>query len=258
MTPTFAALREACRAAPPRYAVVLGSGLGPVASALRPLAAVPFGDIPGLPAASVQGHKGLLTLGDWAGQRVLLFEGRIHFYEGHPWDVVVRPVQTAAELGAKVLLLTNAAGGIADALGPGSLMTLRDHFEWIGPTPWRRPERPPYSERLRTVLGRAASEAGVELHEGVYAQLTGPCYETPAEIRALRSWGADAVGMSTGREALAAAAAGLEVAAVSCVANKAAGLSDTALSHEEVLAVIRANADRLVGVAERFLALESE
>jgi purine-nucleoside phosphorylase len=253
----YAALAAACRSAPPHLAVVLGSGLGGVAQPLRPRHVAPFAEVPGLPAASVHGHKGVLTLGDWAGRRVLLFEGRLHFYEGHSWDAVVRPIQLAAELGARVALLTNASGGIADALEPGSLMAIVDHLEWTRPDAWRRMDqsRPsPYSPRLRQQLQQAAATANVTLHEGVYAAVTGPCYETPAEIRALRAWGADAVGMSTAREIQAGFEAGLECAAVSCVANRAAGLSATPLNHEEVLAVVAAQSARLGALLEAFLA----
>jgi purine-nucleoside phosphorylase len=247
----------------PDAAVVLGSGMGPVASRVRPVAAVPFHEVPGLSASTVAGHSGRLTLGDWAGKRVLLFEGRLHYYEGHPWDRVVQPVRVAGQLGAPVLLLTNAAGGIADALGPGSLMAIRDHVEWTRPSCWRLPgpgglggPRPsPYSERLIGLLSEAARTAGVTLHAGIYAALTGPCYETPAEIRALRAWGADAVGMSTAREAQAGCDLGLEVAAVSCVTNKAAGLSAGPLDHKEVLATAAAQAERLANLFEAVLGL---
>jgi purine-nucleoside phosphorylase len=193
--------------------------------------------------------------------RVLVYQGRLHFYEGHAWDVVTRPVRVAAELGALVALLTNAAGGIADGLGPGSLMALRDHMEWTWPYWWRRPgpgglgsDRPsPYSARLLELLSRAAAALGLELPRGVYASLLGPCYETPAEIRALKTWGADAVGMSTAREVQAAAEAGLECAAVSCITNRAAGLSAAPLSHAEVLATAAAASARLTDLIEAFL-----
>jgi purine-nucleoside phosphorylase len=261
-SPRYAALCDSCRAAPPHAVLVLGSGLGGAAQRLRADLSVPFGEIPGLPASSVHGHRGVLTLGEWAGRRVLLFEGRLHYYEGHPWEVVARPLQLAAGLGARVVLLTNASGGIADALGPGSLMAITDHIEWTRPNFWRHPgpgglgpARPsPYSARLLGLLHQAATAAGVELRRGVYAAVTGPCYETPAEIRALKAWGADAVGMSTAREAQAACDAGLEVAAVSCVANRAAGLSAAPLHHEEVLAVAAAQGARLTALAEAFLA----
>src|SRR5260370_30069519 len=187
-SPRFAALAESCCAAPPQVVLVLGSGMGPVVQRVRGLHAVPFGEVPGLPGASVAGHKGCLTLGEWAGRRVLIFEGRLHFYEGHAWENVVVPVRTAAALGVRVLLLTNAAGGIHDALTGGNLMAIRDHIEWTRPYGWRHPgpgglggPRPtPYSSRLLTGLTLAATDIDTTLHQGVYAALTGPCYETPA------------------------------------------------------------------------------
>jgi purine-nucleoside phosphorylase len=259
--PGFASIEERCRAAPPMAVLVLGSGMGAVARRLEGALAVPFGEVPGLPAASVAGHGGRLALGEWAGVRVLVYEGRLHHYEGHAWDVVTRPVRVAAELGARVALLTNAAGGIADGLGPGGLLALRDHLEWTWPYWWRRPgpgglggDRPsPYSPRLLELLGHAAAALGFELPQGVYASVPGPCYETPAEIRALKTWGADAVGMSTAREIQAAAEAGLECAAVSCITNRAAGLSAAPLSHEEVLATAAAASARLTELVEEFL-----
>ncbi len=151
-------------------------------------------------------------------------------------------------------VLTNAAGGIADHLTPGSLMCLSDHLDCTRPCWWRLPRsETPYSPRLRTLLARAAQEAQVPLASGVYAAVTGPCYETPAEVRALKSWGADAVGMSTAREVEAAVAAGMECAAVSCITNKAAGLSDQPLTHEEVLATARSQARGMADLLERFL-----
>ncbi len=259
----FAEFAAVVRAARPEAALVLGSGMGPVACRVRPLQVIPFGEIPGMTATTVAGHSGRLTFGDWAGRRVLLFEGRLHYYEGHSWDKVIVPVQTAAALGAKVLLLTNAAGGIHDALAPGSLMSIRDHIEWTRPYCWRQPgpggvgpARPsPYSPRLVDLLGRAARAVGTDLPQGTYAQLTGPCYETPAEIRALRAWGADAVGMSTAREIQAGADAGMECAAISCITNKAAGLSSGPLNHEEVLVTAAAQSQRLAELLEGLLRL---
>jgi purine-nucleoside phosphorylase len=238
-------------------AVVLGSGMAPVTERLRPRAAVAFADVPGLVPPTVAGHKGQIVLGDMGGRPVLAFTGRLHYYEGHPWERVMRPVEIAAELGARVLVLTNASGGIAEVLEPGSLLTLTDHIEWNRPFAWSSPglgERPsPYSRALVERLGQTAADVGVSLHRGVYLAVTGPSYETPAEIRAMRACGADAVGMSTTREALRGAELGLEVAAVSCVANQAAGLSGGPLSHKEVLAVVAAASDRLATVLEAFV-----
>jgi purine-nucleoside phosphorylase len=194
---------------------------------------------------------------------VLLFEGRLHRYEGHPWEVVVRPILLAGELGVRRVVLTNAAGGIRADLGPGSLMAIRDHVEWTRPCWWRQPgpggvasARPsPYAPQLVGLLRTAAEGVGIDLREGIYGAVTGPSYETPAEIRALRAWGVDAVGMSTAREVQAGAEAGLECAAVSFITNRAAGLSGAPLSHEEVLAEAAAGSERLAKLLEHLLAL---
>ena len=260
-TTAWEQLTALCRASPPRTVLVLGSGLGTIAQRLQLLASVRFADIPGLPSVSVGGHAGVLMLGEWVGRRLLVFAGRLHYYEGHPWEIVVRPIQLAAALGVREAILTNAAGGIADQLGPGCLMAIRDHLEWTYPYWWRRPgpgglggPRPsPYSARLRTALHEAAASAGVQLHEGIYAAVTGPAYETPAEVRALRAWGADAVGMSTAREIQAGVEAGLECAAISCITNRAAGLSPELLNHEDVLKVASRQTERVAALLEMFL-----
>jgi purine-nucleoside phosphorylase len=258
----FTELADAARRLRPAVALVLGSGMGDVAARLTQPLSVPFAAIPGFPAATVAGHRGRLTLGEWGGRHVLVFEGRLHHYEGHPWPAVVLPVETARHLGARVLLLTNAAGGIRDDLAPGSLMAISDHVEWTRPYCWRLPgpgalgpARPsPYSARLLDVLSAAARARGTELARGIYAAVTGPSYETPAEIRALRAWGADAVGMSTAREIQAGADAGMECAAVSCITNRAAGLGGAPLDHLEVLTTAAAQGQRLGDLLEGFLA----
>jgi purine-nucleoside phosphorylase len=247
----------------PAAAVVLGSGADVVADRVHIVSSLLFDDIPRLTAPTVAGHRGRLTLGDWAGKRVLVFEGRLHFYEGHPWSSVVEPARIAHELGAPVLLVTNAAGGINDALGPGCLMAIRDHIEWNRPRCWLHagpgalgPPRPsPYAPRLCQLLIRAGRQLGMDLVQGVYASVTGPCYETPAEIRALRLWGADAVGMSTAREVHLAWELGLECAALSCITNKAAGLSTERLDHKNVLSIAAAETRRLASILEAFLRL---
>ena len=257
----FSTLTAAVREARPQVALVLGSGMGPIAARVRGLCTLPFADLPGMAAPSVEGHRGHLRLGDWAGKRVLIFEGRLHYYEGHAWRDVTQPVSLAAFLGAKVLLLTNAAGGIHDALVPGSLMAVRDHLEWTRSYCWRHPgpgglglTRPsPYAPRLLVLLARAARARGMELHQGVYAAVTGPNYETPAEVRALKLLGADAVGMSTAREVQKGHDEGMECAALSCITNRAAGLGPGLISHEEVLATTSAQCDRLADLLEGFL-----
>jgi purine-nucleoside phosphorylase len=212
-------------------------------------------------STSVAGHLGQLTLGDWVGKRVLVFEGRLHYYEGHSWASVVQSVRIARSLGASVLLATNAAGGIHPSLHPGSLVAIRDHVLWNLPTSWKHPgpgglgsrRSTPYCSRLLQRLLDAACLEDIQLLPGVYASLTGPCYETPAEIRALKAWGADAVGMSTAREVELAAELGMSCAAVSCITNKAAGLSDGRLDHRDVLATAAAQTERVARLIERFL-----
>jgi len=258
MTGDFAALRVAVLANRPVAALVLGSGMAAVTDRITPRHVVGFDGVPGLVAPSVAGHKGQLIFGDLAGRPILAFTGRLHYYEGHPWERVVRTVEIAADLGTQVLVLTNASGGIAETLAPGSLMALTDHIEWNSPNCWNQPgpgSRPsPYSSTLRDRLHIAARGADVALNDGVYVSVTGPCYETPAEIRAARTWGGDAVGMSTTREALRGAELGLEVGAISCIANRAAGLSGGPLSHKEVLEVVTAASARLAALLAGFVA----
>ncbi len=259
---SYADLLSAARAQPPRVALVLGSGLGGLADLLDHPLRVSFAEIPGLPAPSVHGHRGELLLGTWSGQPVLVFAGRVHYYEGHSWNAVVRPIDEARELGARVLLLTNAVGGIRDDLRGGALVALTDHFQWTGPFPWRQPgpggigpARPsPYSPRLIERLQIAAASLGEVLPTGVYAQLTGPMYETPAEIRALRTCSADVVGMSTAREIERGHELGLECAAISCVCNAAAGLGNGPISHDDVLDISAKLRQRLTRLIDRFLA----
>jgi purine-nucleoside phosphorylase len=249
MTP-FAAFTQTAAARAPRTAIVLGSGLAGATAAFAARASVGFGEIPGLAPPTVRGHGGRLAVGEWGGAPALLFLGRLHFYEGHPWSVATGPARTAAELGAKRLVLTNAAGGIHPALQPGDLMAIRGHVKLLGPQAWRALASGdgvsrPYSPHLLDAMRAHETAAGRELFAGVYAALTGPCYETPAEIRALAACGADAVGMSTAMEAEEAARLGLEVAAISCVTNKAAGLQDTPLNHAEVLTNAKLAVERM-------------
>jgi purine-nucleoside phosphorylase len=224
---------------------------------------LPFSEVPGLPPTSVSGHSGCLTLGAWNGKSVLAFEGRLHLYEGHSPETLAIPVTTARALGAPAIVFTNASGGIHESLVPGALMAIHDHTDWTRPYAWRSPgpggigpKRPsPYCADLTRKLLQAAKSARVELHQGVYASFTGPNYETPAEIRALRVCGADAVGMSTAREVEAAHALGMECAAVSCITNRAAGLGSGPISHEDVLACAAQQSARLADLFEELLRL---
>ena len=230
MAAAFTAFAAVVKALAPRTAVVLGSGLGGVTSRFEEKASVAFGDVPGLVPTTVHGHRGRLAVGEWGGVPSLILFGRLHFYEGHSWDIVTGTIRAAADMGVTSLVLTNAAGGIHDSLSPGGLMAIRGHILLAGADARRDVSvRTPYSPRLV----RHLEEHG--LLAGVYAALTGPCYETPAEIRALKAMGADVVGMSTAKEAECAAELGLEVAAISCITNKAAGLSAGVLDHAEVL-----------------------
>jgi len=246
----FAEFERAVRGLGPSTAIVLGSGLGGVAASFREIASIAFCDIPGLVPPTVRGHTGRLAVGMWGGRPILLFSGRSHFYEGHSRAIVTGPVRFAAGLGVKRLILTNAAGGIHPALGPGALMAIRAHINLVGRDRWRELPKgaavvEAYSRGLNESLRAQEAAAGRELPLGVYAALTGPCYETPAEIRALAACGADAVGMSTALEAEAAAELGLDVAAISCITNKAAGLGGATLHHAEVLANAKLAVERL-------------
>lgn len=250
MEAPFADFVPVVRELQPRSAVVLGSGLGGATSAFREFASIAFADIPGLVPTTVHGHRGRLAVGNWGETPTLLFFGRLHYYEGHSCEVVTATIRTAAELGVQRLILTNAAGGIHPSLGPGSLMAIRGHFKLIGSDAWRdlavgHAVVSPYTPRLLALMP--------ELLPGVYAALTGPCYETPAEIRALAVCGADAVGMSTALEAEAAKELGLEVAGISCITNKAAGLSGGPLDHAEVLTNARLSVERLGQIVGRLI-----
>ncbi len=256
-SPTQCDLLKACRSCPPRIAIVLGSGLGELANRLEHEIVVPFDALSGLEPPSVAGHQGEVRLGTWAGQRVLIFLGRLHFYEGHPWRRIEQQVHLAKELGVEILLLTNAAGGIHDDLLPGSMMPICAHLEWTRAQPWRHPGTTaapsPYSPRLLALLNQAAATHELSARPGVYAQVTGPCYETPAEIRALRACGADAVGMSTCREISRAQALGLECAALSCITNRAAGLSAATIQHDDVIEMGAKMREGLGRLVEEFL-----
>lgn len=244
---SFSELRAAARSRPPRIAVILGSGLGSVVARVKPVAEAHFSEIPGFAAPTVHGHGGRVILGTWAGACTLVFQGRMHFYEGHSWERATATVRLASDLGAQRLILTNAAGGIHDLLNPGDLMAIRAHIKLLDPEAWKATApQSPYSKRLTGLLN---------LRSGIYAALTGPTYETPAEIRALKALGADAVGMSTAMEAETAAHLGLEVVAISCITNKAAGLSTDKLDHSEVQQIAGRGdvSERLANQIERLI-----
>ncbi len=233
-------------AAAPTIGLILGSGLGDFADTLENRQVIPFTDIPDFPAATVPGHTGAFVFGEKNGQSVVCLQGRLHYYEGHPMQVLTLPVRIMAKLGVKTLVLTNAAGGVNKDYRPGDLMLITDHINYSGMNPLigvNDPELGPrfpdvtdlYSAALRLKIKLAAVEAGISLRQGVYMMFSGPNYETPAEIRMARILGADAVGMSTVPEALVAAQCGIHVLGISCITNLAAGVSPNKLSHQEVM-----------------------
>jgi len=226
-------------------AMVLGSGLGGYADRLEDALAIPYGKIPHMPLSSVSGHAGNLVTGKKAGKRIVAMQGRIHLYEGHSAAEVAFGVRLMAVLGARTLIVTNAAGGISPELEPGDLMAITDQINLtgtsslVGPNTYRRGPRfldmtAAFDPDLIETASRVAGTLGFALARGVYAGLLGPAYETPAEVRMLRTLGADAVGMSTVLEVLAARQMGLRVLGISCISNLAAGISKGPLSHEEV------------------------
>ncbi len=235
---------DAIRKAGPKTGIVLGSGLGVVAEALGIEAQVPYAGIPGLPATAVPGHAGRFVLARVAGKPVLIAQGRSHLYEGLSAHEVTAGVRLMADLGVRTLVLTNAAGTLNREFPPGRLMLISDHINLLGTSPLVggpafHDMSEVYSRRLRSIFRDTAAGIGLSLPEGVYVAMLGPQYETPAEIRMLRTLGADAVGMSTVPEAIQARALGIEVAGVSLLTNWAAGMHGQPLSHEEVVAMGR-------------------
>jgi purine-nucleoside phosphorylase len=244
-----ASLRDRCGALP-ETAIVLGSGLGDFADTLLDAIATPYGDIPNWPASKVIGHAGRLVIGNVAGKRVAALAGRVHYYEGHDLGTIVFAVRVMGRLGVKRVILTNAAGGINTTFAQGALMVIDDHINFLGSNPLvganddrfgpRFPDMSDvYSTRLRKVADEAARAVKVPVSHGVYIAVHGPSYETPAEIRAFRTLGADAVGMSTVPEAIAARHMGLEVLGISCITNMAAGVLPQPLDHNEVMETAR-------------------
>ncbi|MBQ1396505.1 MAG: purine-nucleoside phosphorylase [Eubacterium sp.] len=245
----------------PEVALVLGSGLGGYARNMEVACEIPYSEIEGFPVSTVPGHDGRYIFGFVGGVPMVAMKGRVHYYEGYPISDVVLPVRLMGLLGAKKLILTNAAGGIDLSFEPGDLMAIRDHIVSFVPSPLVGPNieelgtRFPdmsrvYDPALAALIEEAAAEEGIPLKEGVYLQTTGPQFETPAEIKAFRRLGANAVGMSTAVEAVAARHMGLRVCGISCISNMAAGILDQPLTHAEV----QETADR---VADRFERLVS-
>ncbi len=235
----------------PRVGMVLGSGLGDAAEAISESVNIPYSEIPHFPESTVQGHSGRIIAGSMGGAPVLVMQGRVHFYEGYSPRQVTFPMRVLGSLGIQAVILTNAAGAIDENLRLGQLVLLTDHINMMGWNPLVGPNEPrfairpdaglrffdmsePYSAWIRGLAKDIANTEGFELSEGIYIAVSGPSFETPAEIRAFRTLGAQLVGMSTVPETIVARHMGMEVLAVSCVTNQAAGLSPTPLSHEEV------------------------
>lgn len=255
-----ARIRAAAGDAAPVYGLVLGSGLGHLADTVDGVA-IDYDDLPGFPHAGVSGHNPKLVIGDLEGTRVAIFGGRAHYYESGRGDAMRLPLEVLKALGGERLILTNAAGSMHPDLNPGDLMLLNDHINFSGlnpligePTDARFvPMTEAHDPTMRAGLKAAALSEGIPLMEGVYAWYSGPSFETPAEIRAIRTLGADAVGMSTVPEVILARFLGLKVAAISTITNKAAGLSDENISHEHTKAMAPLGAAKLERILRRML-----
>jgi purine-nucleoside phosphorylase len=256
-------IRDRAGCEPVRYGLILGSGLAGLADAVEGVA-IDYAQMPGFPGTGVSGHKASLTIGALEGQRVAVFGGRAHYYEHGRADAMRLPLEVLAGLGAEALIATNAAGSLDPQMPTGSIMMLTDHINFSGlnpligePTDARFvPMTEAYDPTLRAALRTAARDGGTEMAEGVYAWYSGPSFETPAEIRAIRMLGADAVGMSTVPEVILARFLGLKAAAISTITNMAAGMSDEAISHEHTKAMAPLGAAKLEAVLRRFLAAQ--
>ncbi|WP_409346521.1 purine-nucleoside phosphorylase [Paenibacillus sp. MBLB4367] len=230
----------------PEVGLILGSGLGVLAELIENATVIPYEDIPYFPVSTVEGHAGELVAGTVQGKSVLMMKGRFHLYEGYDGSAVSFPVRVMKALGVRTLIVTNAAGGVNTGFQVGELMLIADHINLMNRSPLIGPNDPAfgvrfpdmseaYARRLRTIARDVAAGQGIRLQEGVYTGLLGPTYETPAEIRMVRTLGGDAVGMSTVPEVIAARHAGIEVLGISCITNMAAGILQQKLSHEEVI-----------------------
>jgi purine-nucleoside phosphorylase len=250
---------------PPETAIVLGSGLGDFADTLLDSIVTPYSDVPHWPTSNVIGHAGHLAVGTVAGKRIAALSGRAHFYEGYPLDVVVFGIRVMARVGVRQVILTNAAGGINTNFASGALMIIDDHINMLGTNPLLGPNddrfgaRFPdmsevYSQRLRSIAAEAAAAQQIAVFHGVYLAVHGPSYETPAEIRFFRGIGADAVGMSTVPEAIAARHMGVDVLGISCITNMAAGVLPQRLVHDDVMETARRVRGSFIGLLEAIVA----
>ncbi|WP_035186196.1 purine-nucleoside phosphorylase [Alteribacter aurantiacus] len=230
----------------PQIGLILGSGLGVLADEIEQAVTIPYSDIPGFPTSTVAGHKGQLVIGTLNGKSVVAMQGRFHYYEGYDMSLVTLPVRVMKAIGVTDLIVTNAAGGVNESFEPGDLMLIEDHINNFGTNPLIGPNEeemgprfPDMSEAYTKshfeLAKRTANELGINVQSGVYVGNTGPCYETPAEVRMLRTLGGDAVGMSTVPEVIVARHCGLKVLGISCISNMAAGILDQPLHHDEVI-----------------------
>lgn len=232
----------------PEIGLILGSGLGDYADKIENPVIIPYKDLPEFPISTVAGHAGQFVIGMCCGKKVIAMQGRVHYYEGYSQRQITMPIRIMKRLGVKQIILTNAAGGVNENFKPGTLMMIKDHINYSGSNPLlggnidedgpRFPDLTRvYREELRSKLGAAASKKGIKLEEGVYMMFSGPCYESPAEVRMARILGADAVGMSTVPEAIVCAQCGISVVGISCITNLAAGILNQPLNHKEVVEV---------------------
>lgn len=238
----------------PEIAIVLGSGLGELADEFCDIS-IPYSEIPGFETSKVSGHKSRLVFAEIFGKKVVMMQGRFHFYEGHSIQKIVFPIKVLKKLGVETLILTNAAGGVNPQFRPSDLMLITDHINFMGVNPLigenddtigeRFPDMSEvYNNKCIDLVRKIAQKNGIDLQEGVYMALTGPSYETPAEVKMARTLGADAVGMSTVPEAIVANWAGMKVIGLSCICNSAAGVSTVGLSHEDVIRAANIAKDR--------------
>ena len=248
----------------PQVAIILGSGLGALAGEVRADAVVPYAEIPGFPRSTVEGHAGNLLVGRLEGRAVAVMQGRAHFYEGYSLADVVFPVRVIRALGARVLLVSNAAGGINRLWSSGDLMIITDHINFMGSNPLMGPNDPDlgprfpdmsqaYDPDLIALAERAALAEGIAIRKGVYAGVHGPSYETPAELRMLRGWGADAVGMSTVPEVIAARHMGMRVLGITAITDMATGEQIKTVTHEDVMAVAREIEPKFIRLVKRIV-----
>lgn len=248
----------------PEVGMILGSGLGDYADRIENPVKIPYQDIPNFPVSTVAGHAGQFVLGNRNGKTVIAMQGRIHYYEGYTQRQITLPVRIMKRLGIRNMLLTNASGGVNLSFAPGTLMMISDHINYSGSNPLLGPNfeidgpRFPdmslvYPKELRDKLRQCAAREGIALQEGVYMMFSGPCYETPAEVRMARTLGADAVGMSTVPEGIVCAHCGIPVLGISCITNYAAGILDQPLSHQEVVETAARVKDTFVQVVDLIL-----